>query len=87
MKVQLLGSSVQDTPRRQFVSSFLINYTVAVPSVLGQVVLGQRLKAIPTYRSRLWAGVRSHGVRLAALGQRFQDFHREDEGAGNRQGL
>jgi ribonuclease BN (tRNA processing enzyme) len=30
MKVQLLGSSVQDTPRRQFVSSCLINDIIAV---------------------------------------------------------
>jgi ribonuclease BN (tRNA processing enzyme) len=30
MKVQLLGSSVQDTPRRQFVSSCLINNIIAV---------------------------------------------------------
>ena len=30
MKVRLLGSSVQDTPRRQFVSSCLINNVIAV---------------------------------------------------------
>ena len=30
MKVQLLGSSVQDTVRRQYVTSYLINQTVAI---------------------------------------------------------
>ncbi len=30
MKITLLGSSVQDAARRQFVSSYLINGTVAI---------------------------------------------------------